>query len=171
MHDPVLAAASLGFPAHAGWQEPVTGMHDPVTGMHDPVLAAAGAQDEAQGGGFLPGFDDGSGGGDGGSGRGRRPRRLRIRWVAPLVAFIVILGALGAVGGIVFRTYEQRHANYTGSGTGTVTVQVKPGDTATLLAPRLVSSGVIKATDPFIAAAKDSSSLAWSQGSSGCTST
>jgi UPF0755 protein len=107
----------------------------------------------------VPGFGDS--GSDSVRRRGRsRRKRLRIRWIAPLVAFIIILGALGTVGAVTVRAYRQAHANYVGSGHGFVTVQVLPGESATELAPGLVRAGVIKATDPFIAAAKDSSSVA-----------
>ena len=73
-----------------------------------------------------------------------------------MISLVVILGILGTVGGFLAHTYAARHANYTGAGTGTLSFTVRSGDTATTLAPRLVSAGVIKSTDPFIAAAKES---------------
>ena len=47
-----------------------------------------------------------------------------------------------------------------GAGTGAVTVQVMPGDTAISLAPRLVKLGVVASTNAFISAAKKSSNPA-----------
>jgi UPF0755 protein len=84
------------------------------------------------------------------------PKRRRGRWIAPLISVVVILAILGTVGGVLVHIYAARHANYVGAGTGTVQFTVNPGDTATTLAPQLVKIGVIKSTDPFIAAAKQS---------------
>jgi UPF0755 protein len=111
--------------------------------------------------GLVPGFgDDGSGrdgsGRDGGSGRGRggRKRRRVSRVLAPLLA-LVLLAVLGAGGYKLYRHFQ--HPDFTGPGTGNVTVQVLSGDTATSLAPRLVKAGVVASTSSFIAAAKESS--------------
>jgi UPF0755 protein len=73
-----------------------------------------------------------------------------------VISLVVIIAILGTVAGFLGRTYEARHANYTGAGTGTVDFTVHSGDTATTVAPVLVKLGVIKSTDPFIAAAKES---------------
>ena len=67
--------------------------------------------------------------------------------------------------------YSASHANYTGQGTGEVDSSVKPGDTATVLAPSLVKLGVIAATDPFVDAAKQIPTGRPAPGCSGCTST
>jgi peptidoglycan lytic transglycosylase G len=88
------------------------------------------------------------------------PKRRRGRWVAPLISLVVIFGLIGASGAIFIHIYSAAHANYTGAGTGEVDFLVKPGDNATVLAPRLVKAGVIKATDPFVAAAKQSANSA-----------
>jgi UPF0755 protein len=165
-HEPAGNGAAWDEPAGngAGWQQPLR--HHPP--QQEPARPAPGWQqpvgdDEARqnqeepDSGFLPGFSDGA---DGRRATGRRPRRLRIRWAAPLVAFIIILAALGGAGNYLFRRYEASHANYQGPGTGSVIVHVLPGDSAILLAPRLVRLGVIKSVDPFKAAAKDSQSLA-----------
>jgi UPF0755 protein len=103
----------------------------------------------------VPGFDA-----DRPAGRGRRPRRrrLRIRWLAPLISAIVLLAAVGLGGGYLYHIYQLRRANYTGDGFGSVTVYVPPGASAFSLAPQLIRKGVIKAAEPFDAAAKDSAS-------------
>jgi UPF0755 protein len=84
------------------------------------------------------------------------PRRRRGRLAAPLIALIVLLVIVVAAGGGLLYIYQARHANYSGPGTGEVTVVVKPGNTATSLAPEFRKLGIIKATEPFIDAAKAS---------------
>ena len=100
-------------------------------------------------GGLVPGF------GDSGSGRGRggRKRRRVGRVLAPLLA-LVLLVALGVGGYKIYRHFQS--PDFTGPGTGVVTVQVLNGDTATSLAPRLVKAGVVASTKSFVSAAKDS---------------
>ncbi len=114
-----------------------------------------GAQDEE---GFLPGL--GSSHGDGGSAPRPGRRRRRGRWIAPLIAFVVIIGLLGGVGIYGYRAYHNKHADYVGAGTGSVTVQVLPGQGAATLAPTLVKLGVIEAVAPFTAAAEASKATA-----------
>jgi UPF0755 protein len=99
-----------------------------------------------------PGFFQGFGEDDGVD----PPRRRRGRWAAPLISLIVIVVVLAAAGIVGARYYAGRHANYVGSGKGRVVVKVGSGASATTLAPGLVKDGVIKATAPFIAAAKES---------------
>ena len=84
------------------------------------------------------------------------PKRRHGRWIAPVISLVIIVVILGTGGGILAHMYAARHANYAGAGTGTLTFTVRSGDTATTLAPKLVKDGVIKSTDPFIAAAKES---------------
>ena len=94
-----------------------------------------------------------------GGGRGGRPRR-RFRWIAPLVALLVIVVPL-AVGGIyAYGLYMNKYhpADYSGAGTGSVVVQVTSGDTATSLAPELVKLGVVASSRAFVLAAEHSSS-------------
>jgi len=102
-----------------------------------------------------PGFFQGFGSDDNVDPPVRRKRR-RGRWAAPVISLIVIVAIVGAGAIFVSRWYSARHANYSGPGTGQVLVQVKPGDNATILAPKLVKLGVIKSTAPFIAAARQS---------------
>jgi UPF0755 protein len=104
--------------------------------------------------GVVPGFDDDRGGRGGrGRGGGGRPRR-RGRLLAPMLA-VILLVVLGIGGFVVFKRFQSK--DFSGDGTGTVTVQVLKGDTATSLAPRLVKAGVVASTSSFVAAAKASS--------------
>ncbi len=135
---------------------------DSAAGLAGPVSGPAGREswqheadepgewdDEASRDGLVPGFDDT------GSGRGGRggPRRRVSRVLAPLLA-VVLLAVLGAGAYKIYRHFQS--PDYTGPGTGEVTVQVLPGDTATSLAPRLVKLGVVASVNSFISAAKDS---------------
>ncbi len=144
-----------------GLGEPVSGPVGPGAWQREPNERPGredrdgrngrGEWDEApQGGGIIPGF------GDTGSrrGRGGRSRRRISRVLAPLVA-LVLLVALAAGGYKIYRHFQS--PDFSGPGTGEVTVQVLPGDTATSLAPRLVKLGVVASTSSFISAAKDSS--------------
>jgi UPF0755 protein len=104
---------------------------------------------------FIPGF---LGGGGGPSGPGpaapppRRKRRLG-RLLAPLLALVLLAGLAG--GGVyIYRRLQS--PDYSGAGTGEVTVQVKPGDSASSLAPLLVEKGVVASQTAFISAAKTS---------------
>jgi UPF0755 protein len=111
------------------------------------------------------GRDDGRGGGggggddwddDGGSGR----RRSTIRRLAPWIALLVILTPLVVGGLYIYNIYENKYhpADYSGQGTGSVTVQVKSGDTAFSLGPRLQSLGVVASARAFELAAEHTTS-------------
>jgi UPF0755 protein len=94
-----------------------------------------------------------------GGGRGGRPRR-RFRWIAPLVALLVIVVPL-AVGGVyAYGLYMNKYhpADYSGAGTGSVAVQVTSGDSPTSIAPKLVKLGVVASSRAFILAAEHSTS-------------
>ena len=147
-----------------GLAEPVsgpTGPSQPVSGRVGPGARQRQAdrrarRDEPQdwdGGppsGFVPGFEDN------GSGRGRRGRgRRRVGWVIAPVLALVLLVVLGIGGYKLYRHFQS--PDFTGPGTGDVTVHVLSGDTATSLAPRLVKAGVVASTSSFISAAKSSS--------------
>jgi len=71
------------------------------------------------------------------------------------VLALVLLVVLGIGGYKLYRHFQS--PDFTGPGTGEVTVQVLSGDTATSLAPRLVKAGVVASTSSFISAAKTSS--------------
>jgi UPF0755 protein len=92
-----------------------------------------------------------------GGGRGGRPRR-RFRWIAPLVALLVIVVPL-AVGGVyAYGLYMNKYhpADYSGTGTGSIVVQVTSGDSPTSLAPKLVKLGVVASSRAFVLAAEHS---------------
>ena len=128
--------ADSGQFGRGGWAE------DTGTGDH---------QAAADDGGFIPGFDDG---GDGG-------RRRTGRLLAPALAIVLAIALLCALVGGGFYIWGKLHSpDYSGAGTGSVTVQVMPGDTATSLAPRLVKLGVVASTHAFVSAAKKSSNPA-----------
>jgi len=94
-----------------------------------------------------------------GGGRGGRPRR-RFRWIAPLVALLVIVVPL-AVGGVyAYGLYQNKYhpADYSGAGTGSIVVQVTSGDSPTSLAPKLVKLGVVASSRAFVLAAEHSTS-------------
>jgi UPF0755 protein len=176
-------------PEHGGQDEysghdPYT-RHDPYSG-HDPYsrpgqYSGAEYQDEYETDDrFVPGFGDEAGADDepgrtshgtrrarpdrrnGRGGRGGGPdgrRKHRLRWIAPLVALLVIVVPL-AIGGIyAYGLYMNKYhpADYSGAGTGSVVVQVTSGDTATSLAPELVELGVVASSRAFVLAAEHSS--------------
>jgi UPF0755 protein len=102
-------------------------------------------------GGLIPGFG-------GGRDSGGRPRRRAGRRIAPILAPILALVVFAALGLGGFRLYQHfQSADFSGPGTGEVTVRVLAGDTATSLAPRLVKAGVVASKSSFVSAAKTSS--------------
>jgi UPF0755 protein len=129
--------------------------------------------------GYGAGYDDrrgprGGGPADRGPGqRGRddrgdwgdrnvRPRKKATRWL-PRILVLTVVGAIvigGLVGGLwVKGKYDARYhpADYAGPGTGQVTVEVKTGDTAFSLAPRLLQAGVIASIRAFTNAVETAS--------------
>jgi peptidoglycan lytic transglycosylase G len=87
-------------------------------------------------------------------------RRRRFRWIAPLVALLVIVVPL-AVGGVYgYNLYMDKYhpADYSGAGTGNLVVQVATGDSASSLAPKLVKLGVVASSRAFVLAAEHSAS-------------
>lgn len=81
------------------------------------------------------------------------------RFVLFLVAAAVVIGVpVGLlVGGshLLRGTFSGGPADYSGSGTGSVTVQVKPGDSLAQVANALYGAGVVKSAGAFTAAAQN----------------
>ena len=98
--------------------------------------------------------------GPGGDGRPRKRRRFR--WMAPLVALLVIVVplAVGGFYGYSFYMGKYHPADYAGAGTGSVVVQVQQGDDATSLGPKLQRLGVVASARAFVLAAEHSANTA-----------
>ena len=116
------------------------------------------------GGGLLPGLDQGRGsrGADGGGPAGPAPkrrkgrRRVRIVLLTIFAAFVVCIAVVGGVG---YHYYHEYIAppDFSGPGTGQVTVQIQSGQTASAVGATLASKGVVASARAFSNAAKDSS--------------
>jgi UPF0755 protein len=134
-----------------------------------------GEEDYADDERFVPGlggrrdeeYDDlgdasGRGGRGGRSGRGGGSSgKRRRRWVIPLVIILIVLLVPVGVGGFyVYRFVQGRYypADYTTGGTGQAIVQVQSGQTATEVAQRLVTLGVVASQRSFQIAAEHSTS-------------
>lgn len=90
--------------------------------------------------------------------RRRQQRRRRRR--NPLGPLLGVLLIFALVAGIVYGGRKLMAGfgdvpDYAGSGTGSVTVQVKPGDTATDIAAAMTKLGVVKSERAFLDAARD----------------
>lgn len=84
------------------------------------------------------------------------PRRLPKPMGLVLVAMVVLALIAGiTVGGRALYDSFLGAADYSGAGTGSVIVQVKPGDSASDIGTTLVSKGVVKSVKAFTDAAKD----------------
>ena len=91
-----------------------------------------------------------------------RHRRDGARPALPrsVIAFAVVLLMLGGLGGAVYYGGSRALASfrstpdYRGAGTGTVTIQVQPGDTASDVARTLAAKDVVKSAKAFVAAAE-----------------
>ena len=81
-----------------------------------------------------------------------------MRWLAPLVALLVILVpvVIGGAYGYSFYMNKYHPADYSGPGTGHLVVQVSAGDTPTSLALKLEKLGVVASARAFVLAAEHS---------------
>jgi UPF0755 protein len=105
---------------------------------------------------FLLGAEDDDGrgrrrGGNGRRGRRRRRRRNRGRFLAPLLAFIILAGIIGGGGYYGYRWISDALVpdDYTGQGTGEVIIEIKEGQSASEIAQELHSKGVIASVRAF----------------------
>ncbi|GHE42372.1 hypothetical protein GCM10017673_50810 [Streptosporangium violaceochromogenes] len=119
---------------------------------------------------FLVGADDDDGSrrrsraSSGRRGRRRRRRRGRGRFLAPMLAIIILLGGIGAVGfyGYTWLRGVMTPEDYAGEGAGEVIVEIKDGQSASDVAQTLEDKDVVKSARTFtgaIAEAGKSSSL------------
>jgi UPF0755 protein len=161
--------AERGYPGYEGYvddpRELELGPQDsgeyPATGdwYEDGGQPPAWA-DENDGRDLLPGLNEGRKGRRGReapaspSGRKRR-RRGRVAILASLMVFVLIAGAGGAVLYHYYRTYINP-PDFSGPGTGSVLVQIKPGQSATAVGERLAGLGVVASARAFSNAAKAS---------------
>jgi UPF0755 protein len=81
-----------------------------------------------------------------------------MRRVAPWIALTVLVLVIGAAGGGFFYFWHNylHPPDYSGPGTGSVTVLIKPGETATQVGQQLLDQGVVASVRAFANAAKDS---------------
>jgi UPF0755 protein len=120
----------------------------------------AWAEDDAEGG-LLPGLDQGRGsrGADGGGPAAparKRRRRGRTVLLVLLTVFVVFVGVIGGVGYHYYREYF-KPPDFPGAGTGHVTVQIRPGQSASAVGATLAGKGVVASARAFSNAAKASS--------------
>jgi UPF0755 protein len=85
----------------------------------------------------------------------RRRRRNPLGPVLGVLLIVVLVGGIVYGGRQVLDKFSGGVPDYAGEGAGAVTVQVKPGDTATDIAATLTRLGVVKSERAFRDAAKD----------------
>ncbi|MFI6512821.1 endolytic transglycosylase MltG [Streptosporangium sp. NPDC050855] len=85
-------------------------------------------------------------------GRRRRRRRSRGRFLAPMLAIIVLLGGIGAAGfyGYTWVRDVMTPDDYTGKGSGEIVVEIKDGQSASQIAQTLQDQGVVKSARAFV---------------------
>jgi UPF0755 protein len=110
---------------------------------------------------LLPGLDDNRGAGRGAAapgGRAKPPSRRGRGRIALFIALAVVVAAVAVVGGVGYHYYTAylHPADYSGAGSGSVEVQIKPGDPASVVGARLASLGVVASERAFANAAKAS---------------
>jgi UPF0755 protein len=91
------------------------------------------------------------GGGRRGNGRRRRRRRGRGRFIAPLLAFVVLAGIIGGGGyyGYMWINDALVPDDYTGQGAGEVVIEIKSGQSASDVAVELERQGVVASVRAF----------------------
>jgi UPF0755 protein len=81
----------------------------------------------------------------------RLTRRGRIVMMLAIVLVIAaVLGAGALAIGHALHSSSSSSADYTGSGTGRVVIQVKPGDSASAIAQTLATAGVVASSSAFV---------------------
>jgi len=84
--------------------------------------------------------------------------KKRRRWLTATIVIVVILGLFGGGGAYVWFTFQPQVLkllnmaepnDYTGQGTGSVTVSIKDGDIGSNVATTLYKAGVVKTSDAF----------------------
>jgi len=88
---------------------------------------------------------------NGRSGRRRRRRRGRGRFLAPLLAFIILAGIIGGGGyyGYLWVNDALVPDDYAGKGTGEVVIEIKDGQSASDVAQELERKGVVASARAF----------------------
>ncbi|GAA4129447.1 endolytic transglycosylase MltG [Actinomadura keratinilytica] len=82
--------------------------------------------------------------------RQRRKRRNSRAAVLFALAFLVAVGGTGGVLGLAWVDARLHPPDYEGAGTGSVTVQIKEGDSGSTIAAALHSHGVVKSARAFV---------------------
>jgi UPF0755 protein len=99
----------------------------------------------------------GRGGGGGRGHRGRRRKKTRRgRKLAPVIAIVFLMAVVGGGGYLGFTALSGfvNPPDYNGAGTGTVTVQIKDGDSVRQMGQRLQQAAVVKSSSAFYKVAK-----------------
>ncbi len=92
--------------------------------------------------------------------RGGRPKKRKsaMRRAAPWIALTVLVAILAVAGGGFYYVWHNylHPPDYSGPGTGSVTVLIKPGESAAQVGQQLLAQGVVASVRAFSNAAKDS---------------
>ncbi|MBK5308276.1 MAG: endolytic transglycosylase MltG [Frankiaceae bacterium] len=92
--------------------------------------------------------------------RRRKPPVPKVVALLAVLVAVVLLMVTAAYGVSKVRDHFRSAPDYAGSGSGKVVVQVKPGESAYGLAPRLVEVGVVKSAAAFRKAANNNEKVA-----------
>jgi UPF0755 protein len=162
-----------GHPGYEGYVDDPRDLDmTPDQGQESPDYAPSGGwhpgeeephawDEDGVGSDLLPGLDPeqgsrgGTGGRSGGKARKKGRRRVRIILLAILTVFVLVIVAAGGVGYHYYKTYIDP-PDFSGPGTGTVVVQIKPGQFADQIGLTLASDGVVASARAFSNAAKAS---------------